>query len=115
MNATESFEIAAAAFEKATGELPPGKNGCTHSHECIHDWDVWCAAVEYMKKARPSHVALIEEIEKMRAVIQKMKEIFLTVRGPLSLSIVMKTNLTRTDKEYLIDIIDTALKESEAP
>lgn len=53
MNASESFDIAARAFRNASGHLAPGKNGCTHSPECEHDWKIWCAAVEYMKGCRP--------------------------------------------------------------
>lgn len=67
MNASESFEIAAEAFLKVTGKLPPGKHGCTHSSEVLHDWKIWCAAVEYMKKCRPVDTSDLLEACRMLA------------------------------------------------
>lgn len=58
MNTSESFEIAARTFRSVTGHIAPGKNGCTHSTECKHDWNVWCRAVEYMKKCRSDEMVI---------------------------------------------------------
>ena len=59
MNANESFEMAAEAFYKATGMLMPGKDisagaGWTDEREEERKklFKVWCAAIEYMHKAR---------------------------------------------------------------
>lgn len=60
MSATESFEIAASNFKAASGHLAPGKDGCTRSPECMHDWNIWCAAIEYMKKCADENKKLRE-------------------------------------------------------
>lgn len=50
--ANESFEKAAAVFRKASGHLAPGKDGCSYNPECMRDWKIWCAAIEYMKSCK---------------------------------------------------------------
>lgn len=65
MNASESFELAAAAFINVAGEPPPGKHGCTHTPRVLKDWKIWCAAVEYMKNCRPGWSELLALCKQM--------------------------------------------------
>ena len=53
MDANDSFEIAAAAFRKVTGHLPPGKDVRYERPASVaRDWELWCAAVECARAIR---------------------------------------------------------------
>jgi hypothetical protein len=55
MSANDSFESAAEAFYKATGNVMPGKIGCLRdgdgnlNPEVARDFQIWSAAIDYMK------------------------------------------------------------------
>lgn len=108
MDANESFEIAAAAFCKATGYLMPGKDGCPRDEngdltpEVARDFKVWCAAIDYMKKAAPQEKAREAE----RAVIEAEKRF-----EDAALDIRVARNLGHKVDDYTLNTLDQALEK----
>ncbi len=76
MITSDSFEIAAAAFYKATGMLMPGKSigsgvGWTEDQEIERKklFEVWCAAVAYMQTTEK------RENERLHAKVDKAVQV----------------------------------------